>query len=225
MQCTLNELIQSLCAICSNDMEKKLFPLIEDALLDFSSVDEVGLKYEGIIDGFSRSTTGFFNWSRSTISDGLGTRGTRPDASPKTVIEILSSNLDILTRFQSIPFFLTTLVPADLINQIYEQTFYFLYASIFNRIVSSRLYCSRAKGIAIRLNLSDIQEWVRDYFPSQMGIIKAVNPVIQLTQFLQVPIYYHLTFLVRNKRDRPTILPGHNYRSLPHTRSNDTGYI
>jgi hypothetical protein len=106
-QCTLNELIQSLCAICTQDMEKKMFPIIEDGLLDFSSVDSVDVKYEGLIDGMARSTTGFLNWSKSTIQDGMGKRGSHPDASPKTGLEILSTNLDALTRFQSILLYLT----------------------------------------------------------------------------------------------------------------------
>jgi hypothetical protein len=102
MQCTLNELIQSLCAIIGKDLEKKLFPIIEDSLLDHSSVDSADVKYEGLIDGMARSTTGFMNWSKSTISDGLKSRGSRIDASPKEILEILSNNLDILHRFKGI---------------------------------------------------------------------------------------------------------------------------
>ncbi|KAL3901913.1 MAG: hypothetical protein SGCHY_000210 [Lobulomycetales sp.] len=176
-QCTLNELIQSLCAICIKDMEGKIFPVLEDGILDYQSVDAVDVKYESVLHGMSRSTTGFFNWSTSTLRDGLGTRGTRPDASPKTVLAILSACLDTLHRFH---------VPEALIYQIFDQTFYFLNASIFNRIILSRQYCSRAKGIAIRLNLSDIQGWIRENFCSRESILKSLNPAIQLTQFLQV---------------------------------------
>lgn len=97
-QCTLNELIQSLCAICIRDLETRLIPLLPTAILDYQSVD-ADLKHEGMIEGVSRS--GIISWSASTLRDGLAARGT-PGATPKSLVAVLDDTLDTLRCFESI---------------------------------------------------------------------------------------------------------------------------
>ena len=58
-----------------------------------------------------------------------------------------------------------------------------------NRIITNPTYCTRTHALSIRMNLSYIEEWMNDN-STQMtqdseGLIKHLNPVIQMTQFLQ----------------------------------------
>ncbi|WPK25811.1 hypothetical protein PUMCH_003142 [Australozyma saopauloensis] len=58
--------------------------------------------------------------------------------------------------------------------QAYSQVFYLINADLFNRVISTSKYCSRAKAIQIRLNVSALEDWLRShnahiYKPDPLG--------------------------------------------------------
>lgn len=66
--------------------------------------------------------------------------------------------------------------------QTYSQVFYYINATIFNRLVANSKFCSRAKAIQIRLNISTLEDWLRShnhsiYKPDKAGgLIELLKP-------------------------------------------------
>ncbi|KAM9929240.1 hypothetical protein OXX59_001308 [Metschnikowia pulcherrima] len=58
--------------------------------------------------------------------------------------------------------------------QTFSQVFYYINATIFNRLIANSRYCSRVKAIQIRLNISALEDWLRShnfnaYKPDRIG--------------------------------------------------------
>ncbi|RKP32431.1 hypothetical protein METBISCDRAFT_25668 [Metschnikowia bicuspidata] len=47
--------------------------------------------------------------------------------------------------------------------QTYSQVFYYINATMFNRVILNTKYCSRVKAVQIRLNVSAIEDWLRSH--------------------------------------------------------------
>lgn len=96
-------------------------------------------------------------------------------ASPQTMAHLLGHLQYVLQSYH---------VPAAIVIQAMAQFFYYLSCELFNRILSNRKYLCRSKALQIRLNLSTLEEWVRDHkLPSSLN--HAFDPVVQLLQLLQ----------------------------------------
>ncbi|RCH96668.1 hypothetical protein CU097_013763 [Rhizopus azygosporus] len=96
-------------------------------------------------------------------------------ASPQTMTHLLGHLQYVLQSYH---------VPAAIVIQAMAQFFYYLSCELFNRILSNRKYLCRSKALQIRLNLSTLEEWVRDHkLPSSLN--HAFDPVVQLLQLLQ----------------------------------------
>ncbi|KAJ1570103.1 hypothetical protein HK096_000481 [Nowakowskiella sp. JEL0078] len=252
-QCQLSELIHEISILFVREVERRLVPLISDAILDHSSMEGLNVRFENALTSFIKPrrvnssllkserivtpTSATSNPSPlSTVYPAIGSSPTptialppvlpnintalksptrmKPQHSsswsppapprrgsitqllqprifsrkwphkvtPKTLTSILSSTIFVLQSYS---------VHNEIIVQIFSQLFHFLGAELFNRILTDKNYCSRSKALMIRMNISVIEEWVREKnreFPKSKGtvLVDKLKPLVQLLQFLQV---------------------------------------
>ncbi|KAJ2845644.1 hypothetical protein J3B02_004626, partial [Coemansia erecta] len=81
-----------------------------------------------------------------------GSAGLFSSPSPRTVLYILDCLLDLLEICEIHPF---------VIWGVMRQMFCYLGGEMFNRVLTTRDFCSRSRAMSIRMNLSHISEWVR----------------------------------------------------------------
>ncbi|KAJ2595519.1 hypothetical protein GGF39_003793 [Coemansia sp. RSA 1721] len=92
---------------------------------------------------------------RSSHDNGLSSNGSASvfsTPSPRTVCYILDCLLDLLEICEIHPF---------VIWGVMRQMFCYLGGEMFNRVLTTRDFCSRSRAMSIRMNLSHISEWVR----------------------------------------------------------------
>ncbi|KAJ1553974.1 hypothetical protein HK096_005550 [Nowakowskiella sp. JEL0078] len=252
-QCQLSELIHEISILFVREVERRLVPLLSDAILDYSSVEGLNVRFESALTSFMkprRANSSFLKSERvvtptsaisnpsplSTVYPAMGSipsptislppippiintalksptrmkpqhssswspptpnrrgsitqllqprifsRKSPHKVTPKTVTTILSSTIFVMQ---------SCFVHNEIIVQIFSQLFHFLGAELFNRILTDRNYCSRSKALMIRMNISVIEEWVREKnreFPKSKGtaLVDKLKPLVQLLQFLQV---------------------------------------
>ncbi|XP_066523254.1 unconventional myosin-Va [Hoplias malabaricus] len=74
----------------------------------------------------------------------------------------------------------------DLIRQVVKQQFYFICAVTLNSLLLRKDMCSWSKGLQIRYNVSQLEEWLMDK-EIQSGVVREMmEPLIQATKLLQV---------------------------------------
>ncbi|KAK9450787.1 uncharacterized protein V1518DRAFT_425549 [Limtongia smithiae] len=114
---------------------------------------------------------------------------------PRSVTSLLSSTLFVLDLYEVHPV---------MVLQVIGQIFYWLDATLFNRIMENRKYLARARAMQIRLNISAVEDWARvnNRRPVELegiggsgaGMIhesiwelvrRHLSPVVQLLQWLQ----------------------------------------
>ncbi|TPX69817.1 hypothetical protein SpCBS45565_g02175 [Spizellomyces sp. 'palustris'] len=104
---------------------------------------------------------------------------------PRTVTTLLTHTLHILQRTQNHP---------HIINRTFHQLLHFLSTTLFNHILTSRTSSnplSKSGALQIRLNISHVQDWIRDvghtYIPSSsVRMEQRLTPIVQLTKILSV---------------------------------------
>ncbi|KAG0374128.1 hypothetical protein BGX24_010805 [Mortierella sp. AD032] len=96
--------------------------------------------------------------------------------SPRTVTTMLSSLLYLMQ---------TNDVHTDIVHYIVIQVMYYIACEVFNRIMDNRTFLTRSKALQTRLNLSILEDWLRNnQLPSRLA--EPLMPLIQLLQLLQV---------------------------------------
>ncbi|XP_019622370.1 PREDICTED: unconventional myosin-Va-like isoform X9 [Branchiostoma belcheri] len=143
-------------------MESKLQPMIVPGMLEHEAIPGVsgGARPSGM-----RQRT-------QSISDEMGGRYT------------LNSILKQLSVFHSI--MTTHGMDPELVKQTFRQTFYIIGAGTLNNLLLRKEMCHWSKGMQIRYNVSQLEEWCRDHHLSDSGAIQSLEPVIQAAQLLQV---------------------------------------
>ncbi|KAI9207135.1 uncharacterized protein BJ171DRAFT_639841 [Polychytrium aggregatum] len=187
-QATLSELINELANLLIQDLQRRLLALIDDAILEHNGEDS-RVRFENIFSSFSRRRS-HLRRPKAPMA------GSRP-------IKIRSSSLHSKQPYQVSPWTIKNLfhstllimihccVHRSIIQQVFQQVFHFFSAHIFNRILSQKQYCCRSRAIQIRINLTPIEDWVREcprYFRTDgsCNLLKQLRPVVHLTQLLQV---------------------------------------
>ncbi|KAI8075283.1 hypothetical protein BC940DRAFT_287918 [Gongronella butleri] len=97
--------------------------------------------------------------------------------SPHSITSLLSSILYVLQSYEVHP---------SIIVQAVAQFFYFMGCELFNRILMNKKYTCRSKALQVRMNLSVIEDWLREqqpFLPSHLTTY--LDPLIQLLQLLQ----------------------------------------
>ncbi|KAI4903112.1 hypothetical protein NFI96_015689, partial [Prochilodus magdalenae] len=74
----------------------------------------------------------------------------------------------------------------DLVKQVVKQQFYFICATTLNSLLLRKDMCSWSKGLQIRYNVSQLEEWLMDRGIQGSGVREMLEPLIQATKLLQV---------------------------------------
>uniref|UniRef100_A0A8C5RQX2 Dilute domain-containing protein n=1 Tax=Laticauda laticaudata TaxID=8630 RepID=A0A8C5RQX2_LATLA len=74
----------------------------------------------------------------------------------------------------------------ELIKQVVKQMFYIIGAVTLNNLLLRKDMCSWSKGMQIRYNVSQLEEWLRDKNLMTSGAKETLEPLIQAAQLLQV---------------------------------------
>ncbi|XP_041813803.1 unconventional myosin-Va [Chelmon rostratus] len=74
----------------------------------------------------------------------------------------------------------------ELIKQVVKQQFYIIGAVTLNNLLLRKDMCSWSKGMQIRYNVSQQEEWLRDKGLMTCGAKETLEPLIQAAQLLQV---------------------------------------
>ncbi|XP_058485350.1 unconventional myosin-Va isoform X1 [Solea solea] len=74
----------------------------------------------------------------------------------------------------------------ELIKQVVKQQFYIIGAVTLNNLLLRKDMCSWSKGMQIRYNVSQLEEWLRDKGLMLCGAKETLEPLIQAAQLLQV---------------------------------------
>ncbi|GAA5801767.1 DIL domain-containing protein [Helicostylum pulchrum] len=178
-QLEISELISETYTLLVTDSEKRMDRVLEPAMIEYEQLG--GLEVVEFADDWHR----FFRRSRFSSSSNRRSVGntqaespvpqTRSTLTPQSVTSLLTSILYVLQSYDVHPV---------IVIQAMAQLFHFLSCEMFNRILSNKKYLCRSKALQIRMNLTVIEEWVREHhLPSTLGAY--FNPVVQLVQLLQ----------------------------------------
>ncbi|XP_060734398.1 unconventional myosin-Va isoform X4 [Tachysurus vachellii] len=74
----------------------------------------------------------------------------------------------------------------ELIKQVVKQQFYIIGAVTLNNLLLRKDMCSWSKGMQIRYNVSQLEEWLREKNLMVCGAKETLEPLIQAAQLLQV---------------------------------------
>ncbi|KAK7160723.1 hypothetical protein R3I93_008403 [Phoxinus phoxinus] len=140
-------------------MENTLQPMIVSGMLEHETIQGVsGVKPTGL-----RKRT-------SSIAD----EGTY---TLDSIIRQLNSFHSIMCQHGTDP---------ELIKQVVKQQFYIIGAVTLNNLLLRKDMCSWSKGMQIRYNVSQLEEWLRDKNLMTCGAKETLEPLIQAAQLLQV---------------------------------------
>ncbi|CEG80105.1 hypothetical protein RMATCC62417_14487 [Rhizopus microsporus] len=162
-QVDISELVSEAYTCLIHDSEKRLEHIFESAILEYEQLD--GLEMVHFADDWQRFFRRSSTVSRQSISE--------LTCSPKAVTNLLSSILYVLQSYEVHP---------AIIIQAFGQLFHFLSCELFNRILSHRRHLCRSRAIQIRMNITVMEEWIRD---RDLPLETYLTSVIQLVQLLQ----------------------------------------
>ncbi|XP_058264169.1 unconventional myosin-Va isoform X2 [Hemibagrus wyckioides] len=74
----------------------------------------------------------------------------------------------------------------ELIRQVLKQNFYVICATTLNNLLLRKDMCSWSKGLQIRYNVSQLEEWLMDKGMQVRGVRETLEPLIQAAQLLQI---------------------------------------
>lgn len=102
--------------------------------------------------------------------------------------EALNKLLHLLNRFNGI--FQKHGLDPQLISKIFRETLYFVCAGSLNNILLRKDMCHWSKGMQIRYNVAQVEQWARDAKihdnDRQLSAIDTLEPIIQAAALLQV---------------------------------------
>ncbi|RKP06101.1 hypothetical protein THASP1DRAFT_7603, partial [Thamnocephalis sphaerospora] len=176
-QFRLSELIQEIYILLVRDVQGRLAAVLDAAILQYESIPLEDLKFER-----ENRRSFLFNYKNDVGSTPLSRRMSfrrsftpQSRVTPRSVTALLSSTLFVLQTYEVHP---------SLIHQALTQLFYFLNGELFNSILTTRTLCSRSKAMQVRMNVSELEAWVRDnHLPA--SLLARMTPITQLLQFLQ----------------------------------------
>ncbi|EEB10549.1 myosin-5A, putative [Pediculus humanus corporis] len=144
------------------DLQEKINSLIVPAILEHEA-----------ISGFSKGLAG--RQRASSVSN-----ATENTSNPQVKLDALIGEL---TGFHRI--FAIFGVDPEVISQIFRQTFYFICACSLNNLLCRKDLCNWTKGMQIRYNLSNLEEWAKQHLLKDSSITETLQPIIQASHLLQ----------------------------------------
>lgn len=146
--------LQSLIFKLAFTLDAKLEPLLEPCILEYNSVPDIDVIYKNDWKIFKNKSKNVKKTSYEEILDMLypPSYTEQMKSSPLKVIQTLGALLYVLELY-----YITDVIKQQCLSAV----LYFIGCNIFNKVISTKKYCSRIKGMEIRLNLSYIQDWLR----------------------------------------------------------------
>ncbi|KAK9249488.1 hypothetical protein V1506DRAFT_526087 [Lipomyces tetrasporus] len=159
----LTELVSEIFVLLIRDAERRLDRVLDSAILDHETIpglDDIQFQREWrIFRSVKRPDSNRAVSPGSVNNSGPDLAQIRPPSpakmalpAPRNVTSLLSSTLFVLDLYEIHPV---------IVLQVIGQIFYWLNATIFNRIMSNRKYLARTRAMQIRLNVSAIEDWAR----------------------------------------------------------------
>lgn len=180
-QLTISELICETYNLLVLDSEQRIDQILEPAMLDHEPLECLTENVH-----FSDDWQRFFRRGRSIHRRSVIEAAASPPPqtpsctmSPQTIISLLSSILYVLQSYEVHP---------AIIIQATAQFLHFLSCELFNRILGNKKYLCRSKALQIRMNLTALEEWMRDDEKRQLPLshlTSSFEPLVQLLQLLQ----------------------------------------
>lgn len=152
----LINLTQSLVATLSFSINSRLNRLVDDCLINFTNLVDVSsvlyAKDWNLFKNRNKMHPSSYDDILNMLYPPSQTELMKP--SPIRYVQVLGA-LDYVFKLHA--------VDPLLRFQTYSQVFYYIDATIFNRLISTSKNCSRAKAIQIRLNISALEDWLRSH--------------------------------------------------------------
>ncbi|KAI5967387.1 hypothetical protein KGF57_000415 [Candida theae] len=146
-------LVQSLIATLSFSINSRLNLIVNDCILNFTSlIDVSNTLYAKDWNLFKKNKSHPNNYDDILNTLYPPTQNELMKPSPVRYIQVLGA-LDYVLKIHSVDKLFRV--------QTFSQVFYYIDCVIFNSIISQSKYCTRAKAVQIRLNLSAIEDWLR----------------------------------------------------------------
>ncbi|ORY93866.1 DIL domain-domain-containing protein [Syncephalastrum racemosum] len=179
-QLRISELISEIYTMIVSDTERRIHKVLGAAILEHEQIP--GMEDVNFADDWQR----FFRRSsrRSVIvppDGGLAVqlKQHRHTAchvlSPQSITSLLTSTLYVLQAYEVHP---------TIIIQALAQFIHYMSCELFNRILTNKKLLCRSKALQIRMNLSLMEEWVREN-ELPPSLISYFDPTTQLLQMLQ----------------------------------------
>ncbi|KAI7831548.1 DIL domain-containing protein [Gamsiella multidivaricata] len=194
----LEMLLQDMVHTIIQDAERRMEQILEPAMLEHDTImglDEVRFQsvwafnfWRGIGSGGrtnkrasappvpssqSRSTESL---RRTSLQAQRPSSPTQRSITPRTVTTMMSSLLFVMQIYDVHP---------EIIYYVIAQLLYYISCEVFNLMVENRKFLSRSKALQTRLNLSILEDWLRNnQLPSRLT--DQLAALVQLLQLLQV---------------------------------------
>ncbi|XP_022081867.1 unconventional myosin-Va-like isoform X3 [Acanthaster planci] len=141
-------------------IENKLLPMIVPAMLESDSA------------GLTTKPSGLRGRSASMSADYDGQK-----ISIDSLIKQLTTFLTVMNNHGTDP---------EVVKQAIKQSFYLITASTINNILLRKDMCHWSKGVQIRYNMSELEEWLRSSKLFDHRMEETLEPLVQIAQLLQV---------------------------------------
>ncbi|KAM4553693.1 unconventional myosin-Va-like isoform 1-T1 [Fundulus diaphanus] len=122
-----------------------------------------------------------------TVQGVLGSKPTglrkRSSSSPEeaVTVEVLLQRLSVFHSTMS-----QHGMDADVIKQVVKQQFYIICAVTLNNLLLRKDMCSWGKGLQIRYNVWQLEEWLTERELTDSGAKETLEPLVQAAQLLQI---------------------------------------
>ncbi|ORY77817.1 hypothetical protein BCR37DRAFT_122999 [Protomyces lactucae-debilis] len=143
-QLRISELINEIYVLVVRDAERRIEKVLTASMLDYCAIDLSELEMSDEWRLFKR---------KQPSGDGSLSPRRRRGASPRNITGLLSSTLYVLEAYAIHP---------SITVQALSQILFWLASELFNRILQNKKYLSRGKAMDLRMNVSQIEEWIRN---------------------------------------------------------------
>ncbi|KAF3688717.1 Unconventional myosin-Va Dilute myosin heavy chain [Channa argus] len=123
-----------------------------------------------------------------TIQGVLGSKPTGLRKRSTSFLEEATVTVEVL--LQRLGLFHSTMcqhgMDSDLIKQVVKQLFYIICAVTLNHLLLRKDMCSWSKGLQIRYNVWQLEEWLMERELADCGAKETLEPLVQAAQLLQI---------------------------------------
>ncbi|XP_054476704.1 unconventional myosin-Va-like [Anoplopoma fimbria] len=119
-----------------------------------------------------------------------GVLGSKPTGLRKRSSNSQEQTITVEVLLQRLSVFHTTMsqhgMDLDLIKQIVKQQFYIICAVTLNHLLLRKDMCSWSKGLQIRYNVWQLEEWLVERELADCGAKETLDPLVEAAQLLQI---------------------------------------